>query len=420
MKRCKAAISRRGVPSGGALVAALVVVQVAWLLCQTVDAGMVKSTKELCFECHRDSAAYMKKAVVHKPLKLGLCTSCHSPHASRHSGLLSDSGGELCYNCHDRERGFSEEFVHDPVERGECLACHDAHAAGARGLLKQAGGKVCFPCHPKKELMGRKNVHPEVRKGNCSACHEPHSSKREGLLAAERGEICGRCHPAKGERITRVHGGYNVSGTDCSGCHSPHSSDSPAMLKATLHKPFEDGACTECHLRGSNKVTGSGTALCTKCHDETMAGFNRINSHLMTRGVYNPCSECHNPHASDQRHLLKGREDRVCYSCHKDTKSFVAGSDHSHPKLALCSDCHTAHGSNNRFFLSGGPIETCAAVGCHPTQGAFTHPVGVETIDPRSKTPMDCVTCHNPMGSPEEFILRFEKDRELCVQCHEV
>ncbi|HLA50709.1 MAG TPA: cytochrome c3 family protein, partial [Thermodesulfobacteriota bacterium] len=100
-------------------------------------------------------------------------------------------------------------------------------------------------------------------------------------------------------------------------------------------------------------------------------------------------------------------------------KEYVAKSNHKHPKLGICTDCHTSHGSNSQFFLTKGN-DTCAMENCHSTQGKFTHPVGEKIIDPRSKTPMDCSTCHNPMGSPEKAILRFEKDRELCVQCHQM
>jgi predicted CXXCH cytochrome family protein len=65
-------------------------------------------------------------------------------------------------------------------------------------------------------------------------------------------------------------------------------------------------------------------------------------------------------------------------------------------------------------------VETCSTERCHPTQGRFTHPVGKDIIDPRSGSSLDCSTCHNPMGSPEEYILRDGKDRDLCIKCHQV
>jgi predicted CXXCH cytochrome family protein len=379
----------------------------------------LKNTRELCLECHPGAAAMSRKKNVHKPVTLGLCTACHNPHASRHSGLLGYETGELCFNCHDPIKGFTGEVVHKPVQEGNCLACHDAHSTDARGLLTKNMREGCFDCHPKKELLARKNVHPEVDKGNCTACHDPHASGRAGLLARDGKALCTRCHRAKSEQFVELHMGYKVSGTDCLGCHSPHSSDSQAMLKATLHKPFEEKNCNSCHRPSSSEVVKTGIGLCTECHKASMPGFNRINSHLVAGKTDNVCNACHNPHGSDEKNLLKDKEERVCYACHKDTKEYAAGSNYKHPKLASCSDCHSSHGSNNRFFLAKGD-DTCSTEECHPTQGVFTHPVGEEIIDPRSKAPMSCNTCHNPMGSPEESILRLERDMELCVQCHQI
>ncbi|MFZ3072431.1 MAG: cytochrome c3 family protein, partial [Thermodesulfobacteriota bacterium] len=113
------------------------------------------------------------------------------------------------------------------------------------------------------------------------------------------------------------------------------------------------------------------------------------------------------------------REDRVCYACHSDSREHTKKSRYAHPKIGVCSNCHAAHGSNNRYFLAKG-ADTCAAEKCHATQGRFTHPVGEAIIDPRNKSPMDCNSCHNVMGAPEEFNLRANKDLKLCEQCHQL
>jgi predicted CXXCH cytochrome family protein len=378
-----------------------------------------KNTMDLCIECHPGAAAMSQKENVHMPVRLGLCTACHNPHASKHSGLLGYKTGELCFNCHDPRKGFTGEVVHQPVGQGNCLACHDAHSTDAPGLLKKGMGQGCFECHPKKELLAKKNVHPEVEKGNCLACHDPHASSIVGLLGRDKLALCIQCHGTESVEFVDSHMGYEVSGTDCLGCHTAHSSDRVAMLKATLHKPFEDKNCTGCHRPDSWEPIKAGIGLCTECHKNSMPGFNRINSHLVAGVTDNVCASCHNPHASDEKNLFKDKEDRVCYACHNDTKEYAAASNHRHPKLADCSDCHTSHGSNNRFFLAQGD-DTCSTEECHPTQGVFTHPVGEEVIDPRSKAPMNCSTCHNPMGSPEEQILRLGKEMELCIQCHQM
>lgn len=378
-----------------------------------------KDTSALCQECHPKIKDLTLKARVHQPIKDGRCTECHNPHASKHATLLSDVGSELCYNCHDKKRGFMGAVIHRPVEEGNCLACHNAHSSDIKGLLKKPGGEGCFSCHPKEGIIAKKIVHPEAKKGNCAACHNPHASDKEGLLNKDRKSLCIGCHTDVNITFAKAHMDYKVAGTDCLGCHSPHSSDRKGILKASLHKPFMENKCESCHVMGSSAVVKSGMSLCIDCHEASMEGFNKINSHLILGKSDSPCNNCHNPHASDERYLLKDKEIRVCYECHNDTKDYVAKSKHKHPKIGACLDCHVSHGSNSPFFLSKGS-DTCSQEKCHVTQGTFTHPIGEKIIDPRSKTPMDCSTCHNPMGSPEASILRFEKDKDLCVQCHQM
>ncbi|MBI5235708.1 MAG: hypothetical protein HY886_05615 [Deltaproteobacteria bacterium] len=381
-------------------------------------AETVKNTKGLCLECHAKAKDILNKAVTHKPVRDGKCTACHNPHASKHSGLLPETGGRICFNCHDVSKGFSSRVVHSPVREGKCLACHDVHSSANAGLMKEAGAKACLSCHPDEGSKTKKYVHPEVKKGNCLTCHNPHSSANDGLLIKDRKALCASCHngsgKAAGKRCV-----YETTGADCAACHSPHSSDSKGILKAVLHKPFEEKRCSVCHENGAGYKVKAGAGLCIDCHKTTMDSFNKINSHLTPGIDKNPCANCHAPHASDDKRLMKDKTPRVCYRCHADTREYVAKSAHTHPEIDRCSDCHESHGSNNRYFLSGGG-NVCSSGKCHPTQGTFTHPVGDKVIDPRSKTAMDCATCHNPMGAPEEFHLRGEKDTGLCVLCHQV
>ncbi len=379
-------------------------------------ARVVKSSGELCFECHLETKKLLKKDVLHKPVNDGACIECHNPHTSRYGGLLNDSPETLCYRCHDKDDGFSGSVVHRPVEEGGCLICHDPHASNYDVLLVKDKEEVCFSCHKKEDITDKRYVHPEVGGGKCMTCHTSHTSTRHGLLIKDLKNICTTCHDGKGKGFTGAHKGYNVTKSDCQSCHSPHSSDRKGILKASLHKPFAKGNCSACHKSGSTKLLLDGKKLCLDCHKESLKSFMKIYSHLAVGGG-NPCANCHNPHASDTDHLLKGKEERVCYSCHGDTARKVAESAHLHPELEKCSGCHSSHGSDEISFLNKGK-DTCST--CHETQGTFTHPVGEEVKDPRSKMAMDCVTCHGPMGSPEKFILRYERDKELCVQCHQL
>jgi predicted CXXCH cytochrome family protein len=69
-----------------------------------------------------------------------------------------------------------------------------------------------------------------------------------------------------------------------------------------------------------------------------------------------------------------------------------------------------------RLFYGDDEFKICTA--CHERHAKFTHPIGKEAIDPRSKRDIGCITCHNLMGSPYEFALRFDRTKQLCIQCH--
>lgn len=372
---------------------------------------------EICIGCHENVKALIGKSVTHEPAIKGQCGACHNPHVSRYKGLLSDSAGRLCYSCHDKTKGFTAKVVHKPVADGNCLGCHDAHSSENKALLTMEGEKVCFTCHPREKILTGEYAHPEVKKGNCAACHNPHSSDKNGLLAADRKSLCANCHYKASASAKPCF--YKVEGSDCLSCHSPHSSAKPGILKATIHKPLSEKKCAACHGSDYKTLTKTGSALCEECHKKTMKSFNKLNNHLIPGLADNPCSNCHDPHASDEKHLFKDKQERICFDCHEDTRLFVAGQKHAHPTLPDCTGCHVSHGSDNALFLTAGE-NTCSIPDCHPTQGSFTHPIGPEIIDPRSGQPMTCMTCHNPMGSPEKFILILEKDRELCIQCHQV
>jgi len=414
-------LSRAVAPKGMAVVLLLLVCLLAAvaLYPSVAEAARKKSVSKLCLSCHKGAGSLMTKRYVHKPVAMGLCTACHNPHTSKNKKLIGSELKDLCFKCHSEKRLLPGAVVHKPVKDGQCLACHDAHSTDKKGLVKDVGARACYSCHPKKDIAGGKNVHPEVRKGNCSVCHAAHSSQRPGLLVKGTKELCMGCHAAKSAKLLAAHSGLNVSNSDCGSCHSPHSSDSAGILKKNLHEPFAGGKCDTCHLKGSKKLKTTSTRLCSKCHASVMSSFNKRYSHLVSGVDGNACMNCHNPHASDGAALIKGQLSRVCYTCHSETEKYAEVSSYTHSKLGQCSSCHSSHGSNERYFMKAG-VETCSAEKCHETQGRFTHPVGKDIIDPRSGSALDCSTCHNPMGSPEEFILRGGKDRELCIKCHQV
>ena len=375
-----------------------------------------------CLRCHPEVAKEMAQKGAHKPFRQLKCSACHNPHAAKHKGLLRENVGKLCRTCHGNDKKLmTKEHGHKPFQEGKCLACHKPHASKNANLLLAGNQKLCFGCHPEEGLFSEKYKHSPARKGKCLNCHAPHGSDYVGLLKKERRKLCVACHSVNTARARKAHLNYPVQGTDCLSCHSPHGSKRKSLVKASLHKPFARNKCSECHKGlGSKDSLGlkiKDASVCLGCHPDVAKEFMKINTHV-GQGVF--CVDCHNPHGSDQDYLKKGKESRMCLTCHEDTKNYLNDKkhEHKHPltKEGKCTKCHRPHGSDFRYFFPAEEFKVCTS--CHKRHSTFTHPLGENAIDPRSKRDITCITCHNLMGSPSEYALRFDMKKQLCVQCH--
>jgi predicted CXXCH cytochrome family protein len=56
-----------------------------------------QNVPELCFSCHTPLG---KKPYTHPPVKSGMCTSCHNPHASDEPRLLTQPRRLRNFVCH--------------------------------------------------------------------------------------------------------------------------------------------------------------------------------------------------------------------------------------------------------------------------------------------------------------------------------
>lgn len=384
-----------------------------------------KGERSGCFDCHPALLKDLSSRFAHSPAKKEQCDGCHNPHTSKYKNLLNESSNKLCYRCHEKNKiKFKKMFTHLPVEKGECVKCHNPHSSTFKNLLKKERNELCFSCHDKEKIFSRQDIHQPLKGGDCLECHDPHASDDEFLLVKNSRDICAGCHSLSGSDIKKAHRNSLSENVNCLGCHNPHSSNRNYLIRENSHMPFGAGSCGECHVISQNdnttiKMKKEGKALCLSCHEKTGNEFQRVFSHVQGKGD-NICLECHNPHASDYKNLKSGRDDRTCFSCHTDTKRRVRGNDerykYKHPDIEQCTDCHLSHGSNFRLLLKSDENSSCEE--CHETQGKFTHPVGDKSVDPRNKRGMTCVTCHNPMGTGDEYSLRFGRQKHLCIQCH--
>jgi len=362
--------------------------------------------QEVCFECH--DRANFSGGYIHGPVARGECGSCHNPHVAKFSGLLQQREAELCYGCHRRSRvEFGQGEVHQPVQEGKCLECHAPHRAEQPGLLRQETAVGCMECHQQLERQWPVN-HTPFGQGQCTTCHQPHQSKHGNLLKNRADDLCLSCHRDPQNRPG--HRGFPGELTNCLSCHHPHGGEGKGLLRRHLHQPFAQRDCASCHQQ---QAVGSET--CLSCHPSIRESMLRPYNHMIA-GAHNGCTQCHSPHAGDDRKMLRMTGNKVCQSCHTDTFARGRVSLHRHPLHASCTECHEVHGSERVAMLRADGNQVCSR--CHLTQGEFSHPVGEAVVDHRTGQNMTCVTCHDPMGTDYRFHLVLSGRKELCVQCH--
>lgn len=369
----------------------------------TCKYGECEST---CFTCHEKAA--FEGPVVHRPLFADQCNACHNPHVAKHKGLLQEQQPEICFSCHtDESTSFTSGIVHKPVSEGKCLSCHSPHTSNTKGLLIKKATDLCFSCHESISTE-YKYSHQPFRKGDCSACHEPHNSENMLLLKNESDDLCVKCHTKSS--VKNAHRNFPSEVRNCLSCHHPHGSSRKALVRNELHQPYEDKECDTCHAEG--KISSQ---TCLECHEEITEQFQKTHSHMLY-GRQNSCAICHSPHAGNTTKLLRGNLAGACRSCHEYTFQRHTEKLYTHNQVGECHKCHALHGADSPAMLAGDGNTICEQ--CHATQGQFTHPIGDKVLDPRTKMPMSCVTCHDPKGTDYKYQLKLSGQKALCVQCH--
>ncbi len=213
---------------------------------------------ELCFACHD---AFGEKGDVHPPVKEGMCTTCHDPHASNEPKLLAQPVKDLCTACHDdiSEKVEKAPVVHAAVkgEKG-CASCHSPHASDNPKLLLNPEKETCLGCHKTIVTQAMTVLHGPIKDGKCTACHDPHGGPNAKLLVQEFPQgpyapytdqeyaLCFSCHKRDlvqsrdtssatgfrdGERnLHFVHVNKAPKGRSCVLCHAVHGGTSPKLI----------------------------------------------------------------------------------------------------------------------------------------------------------------------------------------------
>ncbi len=383
---------------------------------------LVGDMNTMCGTCHDLVQTAGAMAVPHAPFVGGQCNDCHMVHSSDFPKLLRDDGNKLCLTCHTDMRDLQRAAVqHKPFGDGKCLDCHKPHASEFKALTTKPAATFCISCHTDlKSKMDKGLVHAPAASGDCGKCHVAHAGETKALLTKDKQDLCATCHNPASPVFTKAHHGFDMKDADCQNCHEAHVSakGTTALLLPKAHQPFVGRDCDQCHQpTGARELTKPGKQLCLSCHTDFAKEMMRPVVHAPVASE-DGCTGCHGPHVGYGKALQTKDGVETCLTCH-DTKEFTGQFKHE-VAFQDCGNCHAPHSGQYKGLLSTPDImELCTT--CHgDVKKTHYHPMGEEVINPRTKQPLDCIGCHSPHSSDFKSILIADKNRKLCVNCHDV
>lgn len=344
-----------------------------------------------------------------------------SGNPKKHPGLV-DPATAKCASCH--EKVLAGKLQHYPAA-DSCANCHEfgKEAAQQTVRLTEKLPELCVSCHDNladAAAAKLKSSHaPVYGTGTCLTCHQPHSGPEAHLLKSPARDLCLGCHPAAD--VDKAHP-VPAARSNCMSCHLPHGSSMKGLLAGTtVHRPFADKSCPACHLRGRGpraRKAAFAAKTCYACH----SGLEeRLRSGAVHTAVRNGlCTECHDPHLSNEKRLLKGKRSDLCLRCHPRVQARTRAAVAHPPVQKGCDGCHDPHQSPNAYQLKSPVPALCLS--CHDpksTGGSLTRKhLGVDLAG------LACGACHEPHGSPQKGLLLAVSSHppfaeRSCQKCHQ-
>ena len=289
-------------------------------------------------------------------------------------------------------------------------------ALAAPGIAQDKDGYVgearCAACHRLEQEHWAHTVHARVFRGNpanalaargCEACHGPGAkhlqtaTDKSAIIAFTRRRDtpvetqtaqCLQCHKGR-ERIFWEGSVHATSRLGCSDCHNPMAklSDSGLLARNTVSE------------------------TCFTCHQQQRTEF-RKRSHMPVLEGRMSCSDCHNPHGSVTRPLIKADDvNQLCYTCHTEKRGpFIW--EHA-PVRRNCLSCHQAHGSSHESLLIvARPFlcQQCHANVSHPANLLSRSNLPRGTVPDERAVNRSCSNCHSQIhGSNHPAGARFQR-----------
>lgn len=201
-------------------------------------ASPVDEQNAACLGCHENPVGNDWHAGEHAAQDLS-CASCHRAHLARDPVLASETQTEVCYQCHQRQRGQVQKPYAHPVRFGrmDCSSCHAPHGSATEGSLRRLTlNETCYECHAEKRGPFAFEHQPVTE--DCTLCHAPHGSNHPAMLTRRAPLLCQQCHSQAG------HPSLSLTSSGL-----PNDSPSGFLL---------GGSCLNCHaqVHGSNHPSG--------------------------------------------------------------------------------------------------------------------------------------------------------------------
>jgi len=201
----------------------------------------VAQRNEPCLACHQDQPRMAWHVGAHDRDQVA-CTDCHQLHVQRDPVLAKPTEDDVCFRCHQEQRGEFQQALSHPVRFGSmtCSDCHNAHGSVSEAMLiKPTVNQTCYTCHAEKRgpLLWEHAPVPE----DCSLCHSSHGSAHTAMLNKSPPLLCQQCHSQAGHPSVA----YTAAGLPGGG------GGGSIFLLA--------GGCTNCHtqVHGSNHPAGA-------------------------------------------------------------------------------------------------------------------------------------------------------------------
>ena len=247
------------------------------------------------------------------------------------------------------------------------------------------GADVCTACHSVYSDAFLKTVHAKTAPKDakygtgCESCHGPGKAHAQAMAEAgndnqkvtaakrlifsfrgkpeENSGRCLNCHITSHDQSLFDRSEHKLHGVTCQSCHSAHlleaiavgfrnKTEAPLAQAQFFRSPRiaeEDRWLTESLLRQSQ------TRLCYSCHSTVQAQFALPTHHRVPEG-FMKCTDCHNPHGTNNQPMLRKTNWEVCVDCHTEKRGpFVF--EHAAVKVEGCAGCHSPHGTVNRQLL---------------------------------------------------------------------